>query len=144
MHQLKTARTGLDVGFDGAEIPAAFAALKGGTWRSIPAADEFPFEDAQFEAVVLHASVVSFASVREAHRVLRPDGYLYFVVPEKTVRQDGFAMPDIYAIVREGYNIVDLERPRWRWFGRSIRTFTICAQKKNWKCLKGATYRPYV
>ena len=144
MHPLTPARTGLDVGFDGGEIPACFAGLKGSVWRSVPVAAELPFEDAQFEVVVMHGGVVNRSSVKEAHRVLKPDGRLYFVVNEKTGAQDGFTMPDIYATVREGYNIIDVERPKWWTFGRRGRTLTICAQKKNWKNLSGATFRPYV
>lgn len=144
MPQLKPVRTGLDVGFGDAGIPERFAALKGMAWRSVPAMPELPFADAQFEAVVMAGSVVTPASVKEAHRVLKPDGCLYFIVPEKTKGQTGFTMPDIYATVRGGYNIVDVERPKWWHFGLGERTFTICAKKKNWKSLEGATFRPYV
>ena len=144
MSQLKPVRTGLDVGFDGAAIPDCFAGLKGAAWRSIPAMPEFPFADGQFEAVILHGSVVSAKLVKEAHRVLKPDGFLYFIVPERNGKQDGFTMPDIYATVRGGYNIVGVERPKWWRFGFGGRTFTICARKKNWKSLEGAKFRPYV
>ena len=144
MSQLKPVRTGLDVGFDGLDIPQCFAALKGGAWRSIPFSPEFPFESSQFEAVVLAGSTVNFATVREAHRVLKPDGCLYFVVPEKTGRQDGLTMPQVYQIVREGYNIIGVERPFWHWLGFGKPTLTICARKKNWNHLRGASYRPYV
>lgn len=144
MPQLTPVRTGLDVGFGGKPIPDKFKPLQGNVWRSIPAVTEFPFEDAQFEAVVLDGAIVTVAAVREAHRVLKPNGHLYFEVPEKTARQDGFTLPAIYAIVREGYNIVDVDRPKWRWFGFGERTFTIRACKKNWSSLRGATYRPYV
>lgn len=145
MSQLNSAKTGLDVGFKDGRIPECFAPLKGGAWRSIPATEEFPFESSQFEAVVLDGSIVNLKSVREAHRVLKPDGWLYFTVPERTGRQeDGFTMPEIYAIVREGYNIVGLERPKWWKFGLGRRTFTICAKKKNWNSIREARYRPYV
>jgi len=144
MSPLKSVRTGLDVGFEDGKLPERFAPLQGGAWRSIPAMTEFPFEDCQFEAVVLAASVVNLVSVREAHRVLKPDGSLLFVVPEKTGRQPGFTMPEIYTIVREGYNIVDVERPKWWHFGFGGRSLTIRAVKKNWKNLNGATYRPYL
>jgi len=144
MSQLTPVRVGLDVGFGAEGLPECFAGLKGAAWRSIPASSAFPFEDSQFEAVILHASTVNFAAVREAHRVLRPDGCLYFRVPEKTGRQEGFSMPDIYTIVREGYNIVGVDRPRWRLFAWGPRMLTICARKKNWKNLRGATYRPYI
>ena len=144
MPQLKPARTGLDVGFDGAALPSCFAALKGAAWRSIPASAEFPVADAQFEAVVMNGSVVSAATVKEAHRVLKPDGCLYFIVPEKNARQGGFTMPDIYATVRGGYNIVDVVKPKCWQFGGKGRTFTICAKKKNWRSMEKARFRPYV
>lgn len=144
MHQLSPVRIGLDVGFKDGELPECFAPLKGGAWRSVPATEEFPFESSQFEAVVLDGSAVNLNSVREAHRVLKPDGCLYFLVPERTGRQEGFILPEIYAIVREGYNIVGLERPKWWTFGFVRRTFTICAKKKNWNSLREARYRPYV
>ena len=60
------------------------------------------------------------------------------------LKQEGYTLPDIYAIVREGFNIVGLERPAWwRFWSGSGANFTIRALKKNWKSL-GGTYRPYV
>ena len=75
--------------------------------------------------------------------MLKPEGRLYFIVPEKTKAQDGFTLPDVYSIVRGGFNIVEASRPPWWLFGRRGRTLTICAKKKNWKTLTN-TYRPYV
>lgn len=132
-------RTSLEVGFAGDGLPAGFAHLRGVAWRRIPACDEFPFEDAQFDVVMLDGPCVSYASVKEAHRVLKPDGRLFFTVDEKTKKQPGYTMPDIYAIVREGFNITGLERPPWWKFGREGHTITICAQKKAWK-----EYRAFV
>lgn len=135
----ETVRTSLEVGFAGGELPAAFAHLRGMAWRSIPACAEFPFENAQFEVVVLESSCVSATAVKEAHRVLKPEGRLFFTVNERTKKEPGYTMPDIYAIVREGFNITGVERPPWWKFGRDGHTITICAQKKAWK-----EYRAFV
>ena len=98
---------------------------------------DFPYEDSQFEVVLLEGSAVSTITVREAHRVLRPDGRLFFIVPEKTRQQDGFALPDVYSIVRDGFNIIETERPPWWLFGCRGHTLTITARKKTWKSYKG-------
>ena len=143
MSGLKDVRTSLEVGFSGAELPARFARLRGREWRSIGNIQEFPFEDGQFDVVMLESSAVSGKAVRESHRVLRPDGRLFFSVPEKTGSHEGYTMPDVYSLVRDGFNIVGVERPRWRLFGRRERTLTICAQKKNWRTLNNR-YRPYL
>jgi len=136
-------RTSLEVGFDGAELPVRFVGLRGREWRAIGAVPEFPFEDGQFEVVLLATCAVSGKSVRESHRVLRPEGRLFFTVPEKTRSQDGYTLPNVYSLVRDGFNIVGVERPRWRLFGRRERTLTICAQKKNWRTLNNR-FRPYL
>ena len=136
-------RTSLEVGFPEGTLPEAFANLRGQQTRAIGNLSEFPYENAQFDVVLMDGSAVSAASVREAHRVLRPEGRLFFIVPEKTKKQDGFTLPDIYSIVRGGFNITEFTRPAWWFFGRQGRTFTICATKKNWKTLTN-TFRPYV
>lgn len=143
MSQLKGVVRTLEVGFDPNGFPPRFVRYRGQVCRQISALPEFPYEDGQFEIVLMDGNAVSRQSVKEAHRVLRPEGRLFFVVPEKTSKQDGFTLPDIYKIVRDGFNIVEVERPRWRFFGFGERTITICAQKKNWKTLTN-TYRPYV
>lgn len=137
-------RTSLEVGFPDGTPPARFAHLRGRVWRRADRADALPFEDAQFEVVLLAGPSVSRQAVKEAHRVLKPDGRLCFSVPEKTRAQpDGLSLPDVYSIVRDGFHIVGVERPdRWR-FWRRGRTLTICAKKKNWKTLTNA-YRPYL
>lgn len=140
---MKDVRTSLAVGFSEASVPEAFFRLRGRNHRAIPAGREFPYEDAQFDVVMLDGQAVSRETVKEAHRVLRPEGRLVFVVPERTQKQEGLTLPDVYSIVREGFNIVEVHRPRL-WFLRSRgRTLTIHAQKKNWKTLVNA-YRPYV
>lgn len=136
-------RTSLEVGFPDGVLPETFADLRGQQTRAIGNLPEFPYENGQFDVVLMDGAAVSPASVKEAHRVLKPEGRLFFIVPEKTKSQDGFTLPDIYSIVRGGFNITGLTRPAWWFFGRRGRTFTICATKKNWKNLSN-TYRPYL
>ena len=143
MFQLKLIRTSLEVGFPEGTLPETFIGLRGQQTRAIGNLSEFPYENAQFDVVLMDGTAVSAASVREAHRVLRPEGRLFFIVPEKTGKQDGFTLPDIYSIVRGGFNITELTRPAWWFFGRRGRTLTICATKKNWKTITN-TFRPYV
>ena len=143
MPRLADIRTSLEVGFGGAELPERFARLRGREWRSIGALQDFPFEDEQFDVVVLAASAVSGRAVRESHRVLRPEGRLFFTVPEKTGSQEGYTLPNVYSLVRDGFNIVGVERPRWRFFLKRGRTLTICAQKKNWRSAS-SRFRPYI
>jgi len=143
MPELKAVRTSLEVGFPEGKLPDRFVRLRGRVSRSIGRLSEFPYEDAQFEVVLLDGGAVSRATVREAHRVLRSEGRLYFAVPEKTNKQEGFTLPDVYSIVREGFNIVELERPAWWRLGFGERVLTICAQKKNWRAHTN-TFRPYV
>lgn len=137
MSALNAIRTSLEVGFPEGKLPPAFECYRGRATRAIPVLQEFPFEDAQFEVVLLAPSSVTRAVVKEAHRVLRPDGRMFFTVNEKTSRQDGFTMPEVYALIRDGFNIVAVERPPWWRFGRSGRTLTISATKKNWRTYKG-------
>ena len=143
MPRLKEIRTSLEVGFPDGVLPDRFAALRGKTTRSVGNLPEFPFEDAQFDVVLMDGAAVSRKSVKEAHRVLKPEGRLFFVVPEKTKTQEGFTLPDIYSTVREGFNIIEAVRPPWWLFGCRGRTISICAQKKNWRNHVN-TYRPYV
>ena len=48
-------RTSLDVGFPDGILPEDYSGFRGKTFRSIGAAEAFPFEDAQFEVVLVHA-----------------------------------------------------------------------------------------
>ena len=138
---MRPVRTSLEVGFPGEALPARFAPLRGRVWRATDRATALPYEDAQFEVVLMDGAAVSRAAVKEAHRVLKPDGRLYFAVPEKTRQQAGFTLPEVYSLVRDGFHIVEVERPS-RWcFWRQERTLTICAKKKTWKTLTN-TYRP--
>ena len=143
MSRLKSIRASLEVGFPEGKLPESFASLRGQQTRAIGNMAEFPYENAQFDVVLMDGSAVSAASVREAHRVLKPEGRLHFIVPERTKKQDGFTLPDVYSIVRGGFDITELTRPAWWFFGCRGRTFTICATKKAWKTVTN-TYRPYV
>jgi SAM-dependent methyltransferase len=135
----KPVRTSLEVGFSGEELPANFAHLRGMAWRRIPLCKDFPFEDEQFDVVILHGDCVVQDIVKESHRVLKPEGRLFFTVNEKTKKQSGYTMRDLYSVVREGFNIIDVVRPPWWKFGRDGYTITICAQKKAWK-----VYRSFI
>ena len=143
MSHLREIRTSLEVGFPEGNLPEAFVRFQGKQTRSIGALAEFPYEDGQFDAVLMDGGVVSAKTVREAHRVLRPEGRLFFTVPERTKKQEGYTLPDIYSIVREGFNITEVTRPAWWFFGSRGRTISICATKKAWKTVTN-TYRPYV
>ena len=140
---MNAVRTSLEVGFPEGTLPEAFANLRGRQTRAIGNVAEFPYEDRQFDVVLMSGDVVSAKSVKEAHRVLKPEGRLFFTVDERTKSQAGFTLPDIYSIVRGGFNITELTRPRWCFLLRRRRTLTICATKKNWKSLTN-TFRPYV
>ena len=143
MSHLKEIRTSLEVGFPVGNLPEAFVRFRGKQTRAIGALAEFPYEDGQFDAVLMDGSAVSAKAVREAHRVLHPEGRLFFTVPERTKKQEGYTLPDIYSIVREGFNITEVTRPAWWFFGSRGRTISICATKKAWKTVTN-TYRPYV
>ena len=143
MLQLNDIRASLEVGFPDGTLPDAFLGFRGRETRTIGVTSEFPYEDAQFEVVMMDGRAVSHMIVKEAHRVLKPAGHLFFIVPEKTKTQGGFTLPDVYKVVRDGFDIIDVVRPAWWRFGRGGRTMTICAKKKNWKTLTN-TYRPYV
>ena len=136
-------KTSLAVGFPEGPLPERLQPYVGRAHRSIAASVEFPYEDSQFEVVLMSGDCVSEKTVREAHRVLRPSGRLMFVVREKTSSQSGLTLPDVYKIIRDGFNIVEVERPPWWLFGLRGRTIAICAQKKNWRTTTN-TYRPYV
>lgn len=143
MSQLKGIRASLEVGFADGAVPETFVRFRGQQTRVIGALAEFPYEDAQFDVVLMDGKAVSAKAVREAHRVLKPDGRLFFTVLERMKNQDGYTLPEIYSIVRDGFNITEVSRPVWRFFGLRSRTITICAAKKTWKTITN-TYRPYV
>ncbi|MBO7482934.1 MAG: methyltransferase domain-containing protein [Kiritimatiellae bacterium] len=130
-------RCGLDVGFGDEDVSRTLRDFRGGVWMSIDARAEFPFEDEQFEIVVMNGEVVSREVVREANRVLRPEGCLLFTVAERTGSQEGFTLPALYRTIREGFDILAVRRPKWWFFRRTGRTLTVCARKKAWREHKG-------
>ncbi len=136
-------RTSLEVGFPDGRLPARYAPLRGRAWRSTAWSGELPFEDAQFEVVILDGASVSRESVKEAHRVLRPDGRLYFAMPIRDYGTSARALSTCYSLVREGFHIVAVDRSDWWRFWRKDRTLTVCAKKKTWKSLSNS-YRPYL
>ncbi len=133
----KRIRCGLDVGFNDETVSMRLREFRGGVWMSIDARAEFPFENEQFEVVVMEGKFASREIVREANRVLKPEGCLFFTVPERTSRQAGYTLPEIYKMIREGFNILAVRRPKWWFFRRQGRTLTVCARKKAWREHKG-------
>ncbi len=81
----------------------------------------------------MEGRTVTRAAIREANRVLKPEGCLFFTVNERTGKQDGFTPPEIYKIIREGFDILEMKRPKWWLFGRKGHTLTVCARKKAWR-----------
>ncbi len=129
-------RAGLVVGFTDNTMEL-LKSHRPGVWMREPLSKDFPYDDLQFDVVVLHSSGVSRECVREANRVLKPEGCLFFTVNERTGKQDGYSAPEIYRLVREGFDIVELDKPKWWSFGLSGKTFTVCARKKAWREHKG-------
>lgn len=125
-------RAGLDVGFGDPAVSDRLRNFRGGVWMSIPSMREFPFEDAQFDIVVAAGTAVNRELAREANRVLRADGFLFFTVNERTRKQEGVTPAEIYRVIREGFDIISIRRPQWWHFGRMGRTLTVCARKKAW------------
>lgn len=136
-------RTSLSVGFSDGEGLGRFERFRGRSSRTVGAVDCFPFQDGQFEVVIIAGSAVSRKAVKEANRVLVGEGRLFFTVPEKGKKTEGFTLPDIYSLVREGFNIVEVDRVAWWRFWVKDRMISICAKKKRWR-EKIGVYRPYV
>ena len=143
MSQLREIRASLEVGFADGELPEGLVRFRGRVTRAIGNVPAFPYEDAQFDVVLMDGAAVSRASVKEAHRVLKSEGCLRFTVRERSKSQDGFTLPELYSVMRDGFNIIEVTRPPWWLFGWRGHTITVCAQKKNWRTLTN-TYRPYV
>lgn len=129
-------RAGLVVGYND-ETMSILKTQREGVWMDLPLMEEFPFEDSQFEVVVMHGSGVTRERVREANRILKPEGCLFFTVKERSGDDDGYTAPELYKIIRDGFDIVELKRPKWWKFGRAGKTMTICARKKAWREHKG-------
>ena len=154
-------RAGLDVGFASAAASRAFRASHGGVWMSVEAGEaaraataalldpktvlrlgaggELPFEDHQFEVVLLAKAVLDGPRacvdtlVREAHRVLQGGGGLLFSVEESAADGRGWSARAVYELLRDGFDVVGLRRPPWWRFGTAGRTLTVCASRKNWR-----------
>jgi len=130
----KSVRSGLDVGFGDEGASAAFAACRGGEWRSSAKIEKFPYADSQFQVVVIAPQAVTKDVVREANRVLMPEGCMFFSVAERRGgKQEGFTAPELYKLVREGFDIVSVTKPKWWHFWRGRGLFTVCARKKAWR-----------
>ena len=131
-------RTSLEVGFPGEGPPAEFLKYRGAAMRSIPASLQFPYEDAQFEVVMMDGSAVSRETVKEAHRVLKPDGNLVFTVPEREgipARRTGRSKLPVSLSARTAMNlsrVIEL-----------ARTAGTMAKKKSWKSSPRARTNTY-
>jgi SAM-dependent methyltransferase len=125
-------RAGLVIGFSD-ETLNVLKSNRPGVWMSVALEDELLFDDSQFDVVVLHPDGVNKAMIREVNRILKPDGFLFFTVNERTRKQDGFTAQEIYGIIREGFDILELKSPKWWLFGLAGRTLTVCARKKAWR-----------
>ncbi|MGN0853244.1 MAG: methyltransferase domain-containing protein [Kiritimatiellia bacterium] len=160
-NRLPRVRAGLDVGFANPAASRLFRESRGGVWmtvengvhlRSRTAASmdpktvlqlgdacELPFEDNQFEVVLLSAAMLRqhparvASLVREIHRVLQGGGCLIFAVDEASSGSEGYSQRRIYELLRDGFDVVGLKRPPWWRFGRAGRLMTVCARRKNWR-----------
>ena len=99
---------------------------------------EMPFDDHQFEVVVLSAALLvgararAEAVVRETHRILQGGGCLVFSVDESGA-VSGFGQRGVYDLLKDGFDVVGLKRPPWWKFGVAGRTLTVCARRKTWR-----------
>lgn len=148
--------SGLDIGFADGGLSSSLRETCGGTWMTVEttaddvrrvrtvlpadsvlrmgAAAELPFEDAQFEVVVLNGRLISAELVREIHRVLKPAGDLFFTVLEDSTGKNGYSAPLLYRLfLRNGFDVTALRRSPWWHFGRRGRTLTVCARRKAWR-----------
>ena len=153
-------RAGVDAGFGDASVSQALRASCPGVWMTVedgaPArarvaetldpktvlqlgmGGEMPFDDHQFEVVVLSAALLSGdrvradAVVRETHRILQGGGCLVFSVDEAG-GASGFTQRGVYDLLKDGFDVVGLKRPPWWKFGAAGRTLTVCARRKTWR-----------
>ena len=153
-------RAGVDSGFGDAAVSQALRAACPGVWMTVEGGSaararvaesldpktvlqlgvggEMPFDDPQFEVVVLSAALLSGdrartdAVVRETHRILQGGGCLVFSVDEAGSGM-GFSQRGIYDLLKEGFDVVGLKRPPWWKFGAAGRTLTVCARRKTWR-----------
>ena len=154
-------RAGLDGGFASPEFSRALRESHEGVWMTVEdgaaareavsaaldpktvlqlgTGGELPFEDHQFEVVVLASGLFAQSRerlgtlVRETHRVLQGGGCLFFTVDEASSTGAGWTQRAIYELLRDGFDVVGLKRPAWWRFGTAGRTLTVCARRKNWR-----------
>ena len=154
-------RAGVDVGFADVEISKSVRQAHAGVWMTVEdgatardaaagaldpktvlqlgSGGELPFEDHQFEVVLLAASLFAQSRprldmlVREVHRILQGGGCLFFTVDEAAAGGAGWTQRAIYELLRDGFDVVELRRPPWWRFGTAGRTLTVCARRKNWR-----------
>ena len=137
LHRHKRVRSGLLVGFDGTTALDLLRESRPGVWMQTGSAPELPFEDSQFEVVVVETKSVSREMVREVNRIMISGGSMLFVVNEKTRSEEGYTAPEVYRLIREGFDILSVRRPKWWYFGTRGHTLTVCARKKAWREHKG-------
>ena len=153
-------RAGVDAGFGDASVSQALRASCPGVWMTVEdgavararvagaldpktvlqlgTGGEMPFDDHQFEVVVLSAALLSGdraradAVVRETHRILQGGGCLVFSVDEAG-GASGFTQRGVYDLLKDGFDVVGLKRPPWWKFGAAGRTLTVCARRKTWR-----------
>ena len=153
-------RAGVDAGFGDAAVSQALRAACPGVWMTVEdgvaarervagtldpktvlqlgVGGEMPFDDHQFEVVVLSAALLvgararAEAVVRETHRILQGGGCLVFSVDESGA-VSGFGQRGIYDLLKNGFDVVGLKRPPWWKFGVAGRTLTVCARRKTWR-----------
>ena len=154
-------RAGVDVGFADVELSKALRQSHAGVWMTVEdgvaardaaasgldpktvlqlgAGGELPFEDHQFDVVLLAASLFAQSRqrldmlVREVHRILQGGGCLFFTVDEVAKDGIGWTPRAVYELLRDGFDVVEIKRPPWWRFGSAGRTLTICARRKNWR-----------
>ena len=154
-------RAGVDVGFADVDLSRAVRQSHSGVWMTVEdgaaarnaaasgldpktvlqlgAGGELPFEDHQFDVVLLASSLFAQSRqrlgmlVREVHRILQGGGRLFFTVDEVSKDGIGWTQRAVYELLRDGFDVVELKRPPWWRFGTAGRTLTVCARRKNWR-----------
>lgn len=154
-------RAGVDIGFADVAFSQALRQARAGVWMTVEegaaardaaaatldpktvlllgAGGELPFEDHQFEVVLLAAALFEQGRerlatlIRETHRILQGGGCLFFTVDEAASGSIGWTQRAVYELLRDGFDVVGLKRPPWWRFGTAGRTLTVCARRKNWR-----------
>ena len=154
-------RAGVDVGFADVDLSRMVRNSHAGVWMTVEdgaaarnaaasgldpktvllmgAGGELPFEDHQFDVVLLAAALFAQSRqrlgmlVREVHRILQGGGRLFFTVDEVSKDGIGWTQRAVYELLRDGFDVVELKRPPWWKFGTAGRTLTVCARRKNWR-----------